>query len=171
MYYDYTDNYHVIVSDGIDPTLARPGNRILELYGASFTLMNWCWAGDYHSLRESTNCYSPPLLLLLLLLLASSTYSQHRPSHHHLPPTSPLSPHFSSTRSNSHYPTHDNLQRENVWRTFKFTNRTARLSIVLGVLVPLGVFQICQQQDVRSHSFSRCLPPFDRLVVHQWLTF
>lgn len=44
-------------------------------------------------------------------------------------------------------------QRENVWKHFRFTNRTARLSLLWGVLVPLGVYSICQKQDV-SPSYS-----------------
>jgi hypothetical protein len=40
-------------------------------------------------------------------------------------------------------------QRENVWKHFRFTNRTARLSLLWGVLVPIGVYSICQKQDVR----------------------
>lgn len=39
-------------------------------------------------------------------------------------------------------------QRENVWRFFRFTQRTSRQSLLWGALVPLGVFAICQQQDV-----------------------
>lgn len=38
--------------------------------------------------------------------------------------------------------------RENVWKSFRFTNRTARLSLLWGVLVPVGVFALCQQEDV-----------------------
>jgi len=40
--------------------------------------------------------------------------------------------------------------RENVWKTFRFTNRTARLSLLWGVLVPVGVFALCQREDVSS---------------------
>ncbi|KAL8292570.1 hypothetical protein RQP46_001182 [Phenoliferia psychrophenolica] len=42
-----------------------------------------------------------------------------------------------------------NVMRENVWKTFRFTNRTARLSIIWGVLVPVGVFTFCQRQDLK----------------------
>ena len=40
--------------------------------------------------------------------------------------------------------------RENVWKTFRFTNRTARLSLLWGVLVPVGVFAVCQREDVSA---------------------
>lgn len=46
-------------------------------------------------------------------------------------------------------------QRENVWKTFRFTNRTARLSLIWGVLVPVTVFSICQRQDVRRFHTAR----------------
>ncbi|GAA5966212.1 hypothetical protein JCM8115_006410 [Rhodotorula mucilaginosa] len=39
--------------------------------------------------------------------------------------------------------------RENVWRFFRFTQRTSRQSLLWGALVPLGVFAICQQQDLK----------------------
>ncbi|KAM0750474.1 hypothetical protein T439DRAFT_289429 [Meredithblackwellia eburnea MCA 4105] len=42
-----------------------------------------------------------------------------------------------------------NVMRENVWKTFRFTNRTARLSLIWGIFVPVGVFAVCQAQDVR----------------------
>lgn len=41
-------------------------------------------------------------------------------------------------------------QRENVWRHFRFTKTTARLSLIWGVLVPVGVFAFAQRQDVSS---------------------
>ncbi|POY74002.1 hypothetical protein BMF94_2813 [Rhodotorula taiwanensis] len=40
--------------------------------------------------------------------------------------------------------------RENVWRFFRFTQRTSRQSLVWGALLPIGVFAICQQQDRRN---------------------
>lgn len=43
-------------------------------------------------------------------------------------------------------------QRENVWKTFRFTNRTARLSIIWGVLFPVAVYSVCQKQDVSAPS-------------------
>jgi hypothetical protein len=46
----------------------------------------------------------------------------------------------------------DPPQRENVWRFFRFTQRTSRQSLLWGALVPLGVFAICQQQDVSDPS-------------------
>ncbi len=46
--------------------------------------------------------------------------------------------------------------RENVWKTFRFTNRTARLSLLWGVLVPVGVFAICQREDVRAPNLPLC---------------
>ncbi|ORY91473.1 hypothetical protein BCR35DRAFT_298636 [Leucosporidium creatinivorum] len=42
-----------------------------------------------------------------------------------------------------------NYMRENVWKHFRFTNKTARLSLLWGVLVPIGVYSICQQQDLK----------------------
>lgn len=36
-----------------------------------------------------------------------------------------------------------------MWKTFRFTNKTARVSFIWGVLVPVGVFAILQRQDVR----------------------
>lgn len=39
-------------------------------------------------------------------------------------------------------------QRENVWKHFRFTNRTTRLSLIWGVLVPVGVYAIALKQDV-----------------------
>lgn len=52
-------------------------------------------------------------------------------------------------RRNEADPSFNRTQRENVWKHFRFTNRTARLSLLWGVLVPVGVFAICQRQDVR----------------------
>jgi hypothetical protein len=43
-------------------------------------------------------------------------------------------------------------QRENVWKTFRFTNRTARLSVIWGVLFPVAVYSVCQKQDVSAPS-------------------
>jgi len=40
-------------------------------------------------------------------------------------------------------------QRENIWRFFRFTRTTSRQAAVWGVLVPVGVFALAQQQDVR----------------------
>ncbi|GAA5991430.1 hypothetical protein JCM11641_005279 [Rhodosporidiobolus odoratus] len=42
-----------------------------------------------------------------------------------------------------------NYMRENVWRHFRFTRVTARQSLLWGVLVPVGVFTIAQQQDLK----------------------
>ncbi|GAA5992723.1 hypothetical protein JCM10908_006898 [Rhodotorula pacifica] len=39
--------------------------------------------------------------------------------------------------------------RENVWRFFRFTQRTSRQSLLWGALVPIGVYAICQQQDLK----------------------
>ncbi|BGP23721.1 NADH-ubiquinone oxidoreductase subunit [Rhodotorula toruloides] len=39
--------------------------------------------------------------------------------------------------------------RENVWRHFRFTNRTAGLAAVWGVLVPSLVYLVCNQQDLK----------------------
>ncbi|BGP54661.1 hypothetical protein JCM8202_001042 [Rhodotorula sphaerocarpa] len=39
--------------------------------------------------------------------------------------------------------------RENVWRFFRFTQRTSRQSLMWGALVPIGVFAFCQQQDLK----------------------
>ncbi|GAA5955394.1 hypothetical protein JCM5350_001185 [Sporobolomyces pararoseus] len=42
-----------------------------------------------------------------------------------------------------------NYMRENVWRHFRFTKTTARLSLIWGVLVPVGVFAFAQRQDLK----------------------
>ncbi|GAA6001283.1 uncharacterized protein JCM10292_006991 [Rhodotorula paludigena] len=42
-----------------------------------------------------------------------------------------------------------NYMRENIWRYFRFTQKTSRLSLFWGALVPIGVFAICQQQDLK----------------------
>ncbi|KAI5481211.1 NADH-ubiquinone oxidoreductase subunit [Pseudohyphozyma bogoriensis] len=42
-----------------------------------------------------------------------------------------------------------NFARENVWTKFRFTNRTARLALFWGAIVPFGVFTVCQQQDLK----------------------
>ncbi|GAA6004624.1 hypothetical protein JCM11491_002171 [Sporobolomyces phaffii] len=42
-----------------------------------------------------------------------------------------------------------NYMRENVWRHFRFTKTTARLSLIWGVLVPVGVFALAQRQDLK----------------------
>ncbi|KAK4056621.1 hypothetical protein OIO90_002469 [Microbotryomycetes sp. JL221] len=42
-----------------------------------------------------------------------------------------------------------NYMRENVWKHFRFTNRTARLSLIWGVLVPVGVFAVTLRQDLK----------------------
>ncbi|GAA6019149.1 hypothetical protein JCM10207_006559 [Rhodosporidiobolus poonsookiae] len=42
-----------------------------------------------------------------------------------------------------------NYMRENVWRFFRFTRTTARQSLLWGVLVPVGVFALAQQQDLK----------------------
>lgn len=59
-------------------------------------------------------------------------------------------------------------QRENVWRHFKFTKTTARLSLIWGVLVPVGVFAFAQRQDV-SHFRSSFLSSLRLTWTHHHL--
>ncbi|GAA5848798.1 hypothetical protein JCM9279_002949 [Rhodotorula babjevae] len=42
-----------------------------------------------------------------------------------------------------------NYMRENIWRFFRFTRTTSRQAAVWGVLVPVGVFALAQQQDLK----------------------
>ncbi|GAA6029601.1 hypothetical protein JCM8097_000957 [Rhodosporidiobolus ruineniae] len=42
-----------------------------------------------------------------------------------------------------------NYMRENVWRFFRFTKTTSRQSLLWGALVPVAVFTIAQQQDLK----------------------
>ncbi|SCZ98374.1 BZ3500_MvSof-1268-A1-R1_Chr7-1g09115 [Microbotryum saponariae] len=39
--------------------------------------------------------------------------------------------------------------RENVWRHFRFTNRTTRLSLIWGVLVPVAVYAVALRTDLK----------------------
>ncbi|GAA5918549.1 hypothetical protein JCM21900_006276 [Sporobolomyces salmonicolor] len=39
--------------------------------------------------------------------------------------------------------------RENVWRFFRFTKTTSRLSLLFGVVVPVGVYVMAQHQDLK----------------------
>lgn len=53
-------------------------------------------------------------------------------------------------------------QRENIWRFFRFTRTTSRQAAMWGVLVPIGVYAIAQQQDVSLLPSS--LPPSHKLT-------
>ncbi|BGP31059.1 hypothetical protein JCM10296v2_002823 [Rhodotorula toruloides] len=39
--------------------------------------------------------------------------------------------------------------RENVWQHFRFTNRTTRLAVLWGVVVPSLVYAVSYQQDLK----------------------
>ncbi|GAA5864315.1 hypothetical protein JCM1840_006740 [Sporobolomyces johnsonii] len=39
--------------------------------------------------------------------------------------------------------------RENVWRFFRFTKTTGRLSLIFGVIIPVGTFVMAQHQDLK----------------------